>query len=188
MPHSTLSDDELARLINAIIYCGGRGEIETLMEHCHEIKTTGGLMPHEKYFTKDLTYQDFTVNFSYFSCEGDDVVEADIQFKRSSKFPAPFWNRNRKLVKRIRRLMNKRYSTSGIEVKDQENCVGRQIHFNVSSNNFWWRASTPFEKWESECAIYDEPYSSGQTDPNKTHTRNDFVIIRFRRKPFYCPS
>jgi hypothetical protein len=29
--------------------------------------------------------------------------------------------------------------------------------------------------------LYDEPYSSGSTDPKDTDIRNDFIIIRFRK-------
>jgi hypothetical protein len=173
---------------------GGRLKVEELLADCHEHKPfgnwssallEGALGSHEKYFHKKIGYQDFDVRIPFFICDGDTVMEAKIQFKRSSRFLSIFWNRNRRLVTALLKLLSQRYGNSKIEVTDdpgEGEGRGRQIHFEVSSNSLWWNASTSFEKWESECAIYDEPYSSGQTDPNYTSTRNDFVIIRFRRK------
>jgi hypothetical protein len=57
----------------------------------------------------------------------------------------------------------------------------REIHFGADVH---CDASTPFEESGSECVVYDEPFSSGQTDPDLTRVRNDFVIVRFRRKTF----
>jgi len=164
----------------------GQAKIESLLKDCpdyvHSEKYKGPyLQPHEKYFFKQIAYRDFELHIRHFSCNGDTVVAADIQFKRSSHFPAPFLNRNRSLVNKLRKLLKVTYSSAGIQVEDDEG--GRQIHYNVSSNFVLWYASTPFEKWESECAIYDEPFSSGQTSPDDTSVRNDFVILRFRRKP-----
>lgn len=192
MPKSSLSSDELSQLISSIITEGGRLKVEELLENCHEHKPfgiwssallEGTLSPHEKYFHKKIAYQDFDVRIPFYRCDGDTVMEAKIQFKRPSRFPSPFLNRNRPLITKLLKLLSQRYGNSKVEVKDDaDDTRGRQIHFDVSSNSFWWSASTPFEKWESECAIYDEPCSSGQTDPNETNIRNDFVIIRFRRK------
>jgi hypothetical protein len=90
------------------------------------------------------------------------------------------------VVTALLKLFHKRHS--GIEVKDGAKTEGtnegrgRQIHFNVGSAPSLWSASTPFEKWDSECAVYDEPCSSGQTNPSHTPIRNDFVILRFRRR------
>jgi hypothetical protein len=186
MPRTLLDNEELTALFLAIVSDRGRNDVEGLLERCHEYvssadPTNKWLQPYEKYFRKEVSYGDFELLFRYFLCEEDTVVAADIQFKRPSRFPAPYWNRNRRLVAILRKLLQEKYRESGVEVKDQEG--GRQIHFNVDSAVPSWSASTPFEDWKSECAIYDEPYSSGITDPSKTTIRNDFVIVRFRRKP-----
>jgi hypothetical protein len=185
MPRTALTDDELNELVSSILEECGRPTIEKLLEHCHEYRSCVDpdnkfLQPHEKYFRKEIVYRDFDLHIRHFLCSGDSVLAADIQFKRPSRFPSPLWNRNRALVAELRKLLRREYCSSGIAVKDNDG--GRQIHFNVSSNSFWWSASTSFEQWESECAIYDEPFSSGETDPNETSIRNDFVILRFRRK------
>jgi len=151
-----------------------------LLEHCHERKASVAPGPDQKYFHKIIAYRESDVLFHRFRCDGDTVMAADIQFKRPSRFPSPFLNRNRSLVTKLLKLLRPRYGNSKVEVKedsDEEGVSGRQIHFDVSSNFVWWHASTPFDKWESECAIYDEPYSSGQTDPNETNTRNDFGFL-----------
>jgi hypothetical protein len=185
MPKSSLSDEELARFLNGIVNEAGWQQVVELLEQCHERKVSVAPGPDQKYFHKIITYRDFDVLFHRFRCEGDTVLAADIQFKRPSRFPAPFLNRNRSLVKKLVEILRPRYGNSKVEVKEDSNedgVSGRQIHFDASSNSFLWHASTPFEKWESECAIYDEPYSSGQTDLNETNTRNDFIIFRFHRK------
>ena len=88
--------------------------------------------------------------------------------------------------KGLTKQLKAHYGEHGIEVKDtlrdDTPMQGRQLHFRVDSPNHMWYASTPFEDWKSECSLYDEPYSSGQTDPKHTDIRNDFVILRFRRK------
>ena len=187
MPKSSLTNDELSQLVSSILEDGGRPAIEKLLQDCHHYQRWVDsdlddkfLMPYEKYFRKEIIYRDFDVHIRHFLCTGDSVAAADIQFKRPSRFPAPLWNRNRALVAELRQLLTQHYGSSGVAVKDDDG--GRQFHFCVSSNSFWWRASTPFEQWESECAMYDEPFSSGQTDPNDTSIRNDFIILRFRRK------
>lgn len=185
MPRTSFSDDELDLLVNSLLVDGGRSKAEQLLDPCHEYVSPADpnnrwLQPYEKYFRKEIAYRDFEVHVRHFMCEGNSVIAADIQFKRSSRFPAPFLNRNRSLISKLRKLVSQRYGNSGIEVKDEEG--GRQIHFNVSSKSFWWRSSTPFKEWLSELSIYDEPFSSGQTDPSRTSIRNDFVILRLRRK------
>ena len=185
MPKSSLSNEELACFLNGIVNEAGWQQVVELLEQCHERKVTVAPSPDQKYFHKIIAYRDFDVLFHRFRYEDDTVMAADIQFKRPSRFPAPFLNRNRSLVKKLVEIPCPRYGNSKIEVKEESNeegVSGRQIHFEASSNSIWWRASTPFEKWESECAIYDEPYSSGQTDLSETNTRNDFVIFRFLRK------
>jgi hypothetical protein len=209
MPRSAFSDDELAQLISSIIEEGGRRKLAELMDGCHEFKPVlDGRCPTEIYFHKKLSYRDFTLHIRFLKCDGDTVVGADIQFMRPSKGPYVLFNRNRPLVNHLLELLSRRYPSdeftslhtgrqipvvttflkllrkrhSGIEVKGGTDQVIRQIHFDVASRSVWWRASTPFEEWDSECAVYDEPYSSGQTNPSCTAIRNDFVILRFRRR------
>jgi len=185
MPKTALTDNELNQLITSILQEGGRPTIENLLEHCHEYRSCVDpdneyLQPYEKYFRKEIVFRDFDIHIRHFLCRGDSVSEAEIQFKRPSRFPSPLWNRNRGLVAKLQKLLRDGYSSPGITVKHSDG--GRQIHFSVSSNSLWWSASTSFEQWESECAIYDEPFSSGLTDPGETSIRNDFVLLRFRRK------
>jgi hypothetical protein len=185
MPKSSLSDEELAQIINGIVSKGGWPKVAELLEHCHERNAIIASGSDQKYFHKIIAYRDFDILFHRFQSDGDTVMKADIQFKRPSRFPAPFLNRNRPLVAKLLKLLRPQYGNLKVEVKEESNeegVRGRQIHFDVSSNSFSWHASTPFERWESECAIYDEPYSSGQTDLNRIRIRNDFIIFRFHRK------
>ena len=192
MPTAAISKSELDALLTAILNEGGRADAERLLEtqhqHTSSIDPTGDyLMPHEKYFRKLYTYEDFELHVRYFTCEGDTVTGCDLQFKRPSRFPAPLLNRNRSLARKLKQRLKAHYGERGIEVKDTLEDAelrgrGRQLHFRVDSPNHMWYASTPFEEWRSECSLYDEPYSSGRTDPSETDVRNDFVILRFRRK------
>ena len=188
MPKSSLSDKELSQLISAIVTEGGKLKVAELLDHCHEHKTFGAPGLNEKYFHKELAYRDFDLHISLFRCNDDAVMAADVQFKRPSRFPSPWLSRNRELVKTLLKILDPIYSTKSRtfgstvyaiardEVKDEHS---RQIHFDADVRCL---PSAPFEEWNSECAIYDEPRSSGQTDPDETKIRNDFVIVRFRRK------
>ena len=189
MPKSSLSDKELSQLISAIVTEGGKVKVAELLDHCHERKTFGASGSDEKYFHKEIAYRDFDMHVPLFRCNGDTVMAADVQFKRPSRFPSALLSRNRELIRDLLRILEPIYSTKSRtlgsivyavardEVKDEH---GRQIHFDADVRHL---PSTPFEEWNSECAVYDEPCSSGQTDPDETNIRNDFVIIRFRRKP-----
>jgi len=186
MPRTAISESELHRLLTAILDEGGRANAEKLLETEHHYTssvdpTDAYLMPYEKYFRKLYSYEDFELHVRYFVCEGDTITGCDLQFKRPSQFPAPLLNRNRSLVRKLAKQLTAHYGAHGIEVKDTE-LGGRQVHFRVDSHNHVWDASTPFEDWRSECSLYDEPYSSGSADPSQTNIRNDFVILRFRRK------
>jgi len=179
MPKSALSDDELALLFRSVLEEGGRSAIDQLLQACHEFKTSGGLLPHERYFCKELVYDDFVLRFPFVKFEGETVMEADLQFKRPSQ-ASFFWSPSRPLVSKILKLLRQKYAGDGIRAKDEEGV--RQIHFDVLAPRHLRVASSTFEQWDSECSIYDEPCSSGQTDPNLTPKRNDFVIVRFRRR------
>lgn len=192
MPTAAISESELDALLTAILNEGGRANAERILETQHQytssIDPTGDhLMSYEKYFRKLYTYEDFELHVRYFTCKGDTITGCDLQFKRRSRFPEPLLNRNRRLVRKLTKQLKAHYGERGIEVKDtledaEMRGRGRQLHFRVDSPNHVWYASTPFEDWKSECSLYDEPYSSGQTDPGITDIRNDFVILRFRRK------
>jgi hypothetical protein len=185
MPRAAISKDELNTLLRAIVEPGGKADVENVLDTEHQYHSSSDpmdstLTPYEKYFRKLYSYQDFELHIRYFTTEGYSVTGCDLQFKRSSQFPAPFLNRNRKLIRELAKLLRALYYDNCIEVKDKEH-GGGQLHFNVSSSSFCWTASTSFEDWQSECALYDEPYSSGSTDPKDTDIRNDFIIIRFRK-------
>jgi hypothetical protein len=186
MPRAVISDDELHALLGAIVRPGGKAIAEGLLETEHQYQssahpTASFLMPYEKYFRKLYSYQDFELQIPHFATEVESVTGCDLQFKRASRFPAPLMNRNRKLVRKLAKLLRAFYSEPGIEVKDQEH-GGHQLHFKVRSSTFCWTASTSFEEWQSECSLYDEPYSSGSTPPEATDIRNDFILVRFRRQ------
>jgi hypothetical protein len=185
MPESSFSDDEMERLVGAMLHEGGRGVVERLLDSCHEFTSstdpTGRwLMPYEKYFRKEMTYHGFDMHIPHFLCQGDSVVSADVQFKRSCSFPGGLWSRHRWLFRKLRRWLREGFRERGIEVRGDEG--SRQVHFRVSSEPAMWSASTSFDEWRSEGAVYDEPFSSGQTDPELTEIRNDFVILRIRRR------
>ena len=186
MPTAAISENELDALLGAIVRPGGKATAESLLETEHQYRSSADptdsfLMPYEKYFRKLYSYQDFELHIGHFTTGGDSVTGCDLQLKRPARFPAPLLNRNRKLVRKLAKLLRALYSERGIEVKDNEH-GGGQLHFKVGSSSFQWTASTPFEDWQSECALYDEPCSSGSTDPEGTEIRNDFIILRFRRK------
>src|ERR1035441_4425908 len=122
MPKTSFSDDELSQLVAAIIMEGGRSKVEELLTHCHEYvspldPTNQWAQPYEKYFHKQIVFQDFDLHIPHLLCDGEDVVAADIQFKRPSRFPAPLLNRNRPLLTKLRKLLRQRYPRSEIEVK-----------------------------------------------------------------------
>jgi hypothetical protein len=180
MPRYVLNEEELDQLVSAVISQGGSDKVAELLDRAPEFKTFGGLAAHEKYFCKELSYQNFDIHIPWFDADQTSVIGADIQLKRPAGFPWPFVNRNRRVVTKLLRILRNRYSEPGVTIKDSE-AGGKQIHFRLP-RPIWQSASTPFEEWGSECAIYDEPYSSGQTSPDETRIRNDFVIIRFRRQ------
>jgi hypothetical protein len=186
MARALLSEQELDNLLSSIIAEGRRADAEKLLETEHEHyspvhKDGAGLLPYEKFLLKKYAYGDFELCVHRFLAKDESVTEADLQFKRPSKFPAPFWNRNGRLMGKLMRLLNASYREQGVEVRDDEH-GGRQIHFSVLNVSSSKLASTPFEQWNSECSLYDEPYSSGSNTPNRTNIRNDFVILRYRRR------
>ncbi len=77
-------------------------------------------MPYEKYFRKLYSYQDFELHIRHFTTEGDSVTGCDLQLKRPARFPAPLLNRNRRLVRKLAKLLRALYSERGIEVTDNE--------------------------------------------------------------------
>lgn len=185
MARALLSEQEVDDLLSSIVTRGQRERAEKLLETEHEHYSPvhpggAGLQPYEKFFMKKYSYGDFELHVARFLSEGDSVTEADLQFKRPTKFPAPFLNRNRRLMSKVMKLLSNRYLEKGTEVRDDEN-GGRQIHYSVLASSAIRHTSTPFEEWESECSLYDEPNSSGMTDRGNTKIRNDFVILRYRR-------
>lgn len=177
MPRSLISAEELQKLLVSILTPGQAEYAVALLQSCHDAFKCVGSSFRERFFEKGLTYRGFEVHVRYFQVVDDSVKLATIQFKRKSRFPAPFVNRNAALVREIRRVIDAHYGpgTSNY-VKDEQG--GGQFHYVPVecrlASDFW-------EDWGSQCAIYDEPYSSGQTSPEETRTRNDFVVVRFNR-------
>lgn len=179
MPRSLLSEQEFAQLITSIIREGRSCDVSALLDNAPEFKTFGSLMPHEKYFCKKLTYDGFEMHIPFFETDHNSVWAADVQFKRPSGFRWGFGSPSRRLVSKLRNLLSREYVEPGLTVKDAKG--GRRIHFKVMNSEAVWDTSGEFDASASECSIYDEPHSSGQTDPAETAIRNDFVILRFRR-------
>lgn len=177
MPRSLISDEELRCLLLSILREGEAGYAVALLEACHDgFKTMGPSAPHERFFTKALSYKDFEVHVRYFQAIGNTVELASIQFKRKSRFPVSFLNRNRNLVREIKRLLDSHYGPGAVDHVNEEQ--GAQFHYLATAK---CNPSDPWENWGSECALYDEPHSSGSTPPDETDIRNDFIIVRFKR-------
>jgi hypothetical protein len=177
MPVSRLSKVEVEQLLTAIVTPGKADAIESLLSGCHEFNTFGSLMPHELYFRKHLGYCDFDLHIPRFVIDKKCVLEADIQFKRRSTFPAPYLNRNRPLLRQLRGLLEGLYRGEKIHI-ERDGQVSK-IHYkgrlaHVEFDNLL--------EWVGECILIDEPHSSGMTPADETDVRNDFVIIRFKRE------
>ena len=184
MPESSFSAEEVEQLLKAVFSEEGRSTLDGLLAPCHEwtsphIPAGIGLPASEKYFRKRLRYRDYNLDVRQLVLRGDCVVVADFQFRRPSRFPAPFLNRNRSLFRTLRSFLAEQLASRPIEVKGNDG--QRQVHFRVRSHFAFWSADSSFEDWKSECALYDEPFSSGSVDPDATSTRNDFIIIRYNR-------
>jgi len=178
MPRSLISADEFHKLLLSILTPGQANWAVKLLEACHEgFRCVVPPGPHERFFEKALAYRDFERQMRYFQTVDDTVVLASIQFKRKSRFPAPFLNRNKPLVREIKRILDSHYGTDVAQYVAEEQ--GSQSHYLATAECL---ASDPWEEWGSECALYDEPHSSGQTPPDKSTIRNDFVILRFKRQ------
>jgi hypothetical protein len=204
MLRTLLSTQEMHDLLRGIIVPDQAKVAAALLEQCHDgFKTTGGLQPYERFFEKTLSYGGFDMTVPYFLAGSASVDGADIQFKRVSRFPAPFLNRNRRLVRELRRQIGEFYFGSPSVEKDPPQpgsdtdyggdgggYVGQATHYHYHSNR---TASDNYQISDSdyesggECVLHDEPYSSGQTSARHTQIRNDFVIIRFRRFGTKCP-
>jgi hypothetical protein len=176
MPVSLLSEKEVEQLLSAIVNLGGANTIESVLGNCHEFKMHSSLAPNELYFNKKLYFDGFDCHFHELAIEGLDVKEAKLQFRRRSKFPAPYLNRNRRLFNKLRGLLNRLYN--GVKIESHCDANGRQVYYKAIQDYF---TSTLYKEWGGECVLCDEPYSSGQIDKDHTDVRNDFVIIKFKR-------
>jgi len=199
---SELDDKELESLITALLVRGGAATLDELLKECHRFHIEDDrLQPYERYFRLELSYQGFEVFIPEVVINGTDVMAASVQFKRPSTrqpiFMFPWTNPNRQLVKRLRKLVSSCYQGElGTKLKwmtppPDENSfrgdverIGSQIHFPNERRPFNWTDCTFEESVFAGCetAIFDEPYSAGQTPKAATPTRNDFVILRFKRK------
>jgi len=178
MPRSVISAEELHNLLLSILTPGQANWAVELLEACEDgFKCVVPPGPHERFFEKALSYRDFEMHIRYFQAVGDTVALASIQFKRRSRFPEPFLNRNKALVREIKRILDSHYGAAVGEYVAEEQ--GSQFHYLATAK---CSASDPWEEWGSECALYDEPHSSGQTAPDETIIRNDFVLVRFKRQ------
>lgn len=185
MPASRISHKELEQLLTSIITPAGGDSLESLLRDCHESERIGPGASDERYFHKLLGYRDFDLCIFSIVISDETVQFAEIQFKRPSVFPAPYLNRNRRLVRELRALIDDHYE--GQEINVVRDGQGRNIHYHygarlahVSSND--WLDCV------GECTLIDEPHSSGQGSGGPKAIRNDFVIIRFNRDFAWRPA
>lgn len=177
MPVSLFSDKEMQQLLAAIINSDGAKTIISILDDCHWEKSNSSSFPDEIYFHKNLVFDGYTFRIYRLLIEGLDVKEASLQFSRPSKFPAPYWNRNSRLFKKLRSILNALYKGSKIE-RNGDKATGQTIFYKAVQGRFTF---PDILEWGGECILNDEPYSSGQTDEDETDIRNDFVIINFNR-------
>lgn len=186
---SALDETELDALIGWIVLRGGAGHLDQLLRNSHRLEVKNdSLQTYERYFRSELSYQDFRIHIPEIVIKGDDVMGARVQFKRASGRWQPLLNGNRRLVKRLRKRLVSCYDGEQPIVDKYEfegERQGTRTHFGNDYSpaaRFWWKPDSTFEQWGSETAIFDEPFSSGQTPHEQTKIRNDFVILRFARK------
>jgi hypothetical protein len=180
---SLISTKELTNLLTSIVKHGGAVEAGTFLAGCHDgFQTFAPLMPYERFFTKWLSYRDFELTVPRFVDDGDSVTQADLQFKRPSRFPAPFVNRNRALIRKLRKIFNDHFGERPIVIEDNS---GHQIHYRAQRKAYSVGLA---ESPGGECVIYNEPHSSGSTPEDETSIRNDFVVIRFHRAATNTPA
>lgn len=188
MPASELSDEEVFQMLKAIISRRGAVTVESLLANTHRHKMFAPLSPHELHFDCRLSYSGFKLQILRFVVEEECVDEADLQFYRPSRFPAPYLNRNRGLVKKLRAFLDPLYSGEKVRLCRQKPPVplpgreqdDRYIFYKAELANV---ASESYLEWVGECILIDRPYSSGAIHESETNIRNDFVIIGFRRTP-----
>lgn len=125
-----------------------------------------------------LRLSGYDLSFWMLKLDGESISEADVQLRRPSAFPAPFLNRNRPLLNRLIA-----WADSNLGSRSKHKVVasrGRHYHYGATRN---LPGIVVPERWDSELAIIDEHYSSGQVLETQTSNRNDFIILRFRRPP-----
>ncbi len=174
MPVTKLSQQDMHQLMDALIRSNDLSTADALLQDCHEFHTYGSLQTYERFFRKDLEYKGFEVHIPYVQIENEKILEADIQFKRKSEFPAPYLNRNKKLINELDNLLSEYFN--GMRIKPFKVDGFRKFQYGSELSNPNESTSV---KLYFECTLLDEPHSSGQTDPNHTKIRNDFVIIRY---------
>ena len=173
MPTSILSEKELQSVLKAVITSHSVAELDGLLEACHEFKSFGRLQPSERYFHKNLRYRDFKVHVPCVVYDNNTLLKADIQFMRPSKFPAPYLNRNNKLIKELDAILSSLLggqqdtgTRNGLSYYHYGECL--EVPDEDDRETTGW-----------ECTLVDERHSSGRTDPSVTDIRNDFVMIMY---------
>lgn len=178
MPTSLLSETELQLFLTAVISSHSVAELDKLLEASHEFNTFGSLGPHERYFKKILGYRDFNIHIPYVLHDNTTLSAIRIQFKRPSKFPAPYLNRNKNLIKELNALLRPLLGNAQFDNYNEE----ERLHYYYYGPGY--RIDLPNGCFTTgrEYTLIDEPYSSGQTDPSHTNIRNDFVIFKYESK------
>src|SRR5271157_5620207 len=112
MPRSLISAEEFHKLLAAILTPGEADYAVGFLEACHNgFKCLLPPGPHERFFEKALSYRNFDIHMRHFQVAGGTVELASLQFKRKARFPAPFLNRNRALVREIKGILDFHYGT-----------------------------------------------------------------------------
>ena len=167
---------EMKELIAAVVSDDGVDTIDAMLCNAESYEVFVPPYPHERLFHKKLSYHDFNLHISRIVEEGPKVVEFDMQFKRRSKFPAPFLDRNRKLFKEMKVILESHYHS--LDMRKFKSDGITKIHYKPVLGHF---ESMTYTEWRGVCSLFSEPYSPGQVDPEDTDIRNDFIIIRFNK-------
>jgi hypothetical protein len=105
MPVSLLSDDEFEELLSSIVTERRWPKIEKLLGNCHVIESCT-----KDFFPGNLAYRGFKVFIVRFEYKGDTVTAADVQFSRPSSVPSALLNRNRPMVRKIVKTLERLYA------------------------------------------------------------------------------
>lgn len=193
MAAPALDSAELHHLLKSLFFDRSVALVDEMLEKCHVYRPSylrpgepDHLGPDERYFRRELRYLDFSLQILYVRISGGRFVEVRAQFKRRSRpsmLPAGWLSPNRRLVKELRGLFRATFLTErAAETVDgiRSFWYGEPISPPRAPTLSYQAATRGYENqpMEWECAICDEPGSSGLADRDETKVRNDFVCLQ----------